>query len=69
MKNVEHRRPVLGAALIEALQADCGYTAASIIAGAITEALPEAKNVRAIAETIAIELMPLIRPDLFKREV
>lgn len=69
MKHIEQRRPVLGAALIEALQADCGYAAASIITDGLTNAIQHAKSARSIAETIAIELMPFIRPDLFKREV
>lgn len=68
MNDIERRPPVLGATLIEALQADCGHAAASIIANGLTKAIADAKNVRTMAEIIAIELMPFVRPDLFKRE-
>lgn len=68
MKHIEQRRPVLGAALIEALQADCGYAAAAIITDGLTTAIQDAMNARAVAETIAIELLPFVRPDLFERE-
>lgn len=68
MKHIENWRSVLGAALIEAMQADCGYAAASIIADGLSKAFAEGKNAREAAEIIAVELLPFVRPDLFKEE-
>ena len=68
MKHIEQWRPILGAALIEAMQADCGHAAASIIADGLSKAFAEGKNVRAAAEIAAVELLPFVRPDLFKQE-
>ncbi len=62
-------RSIIGAALIEALQTDCGYAAATIIADGLATAFADATDSRAVAETVAIELLPFIRPDLLKQEV
>jgi len=61
-------RSILGAALIEALQTDCGYATATIVADGLTAAFASATDARAVAETVAIELLPFIRPDLLKLE-
>lgn len=52
-------------AMLEVMQADCGYAAAAEFADHLTETFTDTKNVRAVAEAVALELMSWIRPALF----
>ena len=65
--DLDYTAPVLGAALTAALQVDCGHAAAEIIADGLVEAFASTHDLHSTAHIIAIELLPLIRQDLFDR--